>query len=51
MCVSKAEFKALQVRVDEIYEWMTLTQTDRMEKLTNKIIEMQEMLFKLQKEV
>ena len=44
----EVELKAIKIKLNEVYEWMELTQTDRIDKLTYQLIEMKEQLNKLE---
>lgn len=41
------ELKSLKIKVNEIYEWMELTQNRTLEKLSQQLIEQKRMLNKL----
>jgi len=44
----EVELKAIKIKLNEVYEWMELTQTDRIDELTYQLIEMKEQLNKLE---
>lgn len=51
MCVDETEFKKLKIRVDEIYEWMTLTQNKEMQEMLKKIDELQTKVNSINKKI
>lgn len=48
MSISESDFKRLEIRVNEIYEWMCLTQTKTMEKLIESMERQRKMLKELE---